>query len=193
MEDYLKFWPSIAGVFFVALVGTLAWPTEEEGQVAEIESLPLPRTSKPPPDPRPADEDVRQERKVLPFAAPDPQVQVTETVVAVPVEGPQERQLHAGDSDVQGALKQINIEVYKADWCDQCQKAIKFLEHNELKFTAYDVEGDWALKEKARRLSGQSGIPVIVIDGDVSVGFSEKEFSESLSAAVERRVLESAQ
>jgi glutaredoxin len=192
LEDYLKYWPSIAGVFFVALVGTLAWPSEEEEGTSEVQTLPSIKQPKQKPDPTASGaEDGKEKKKPVALQVQEfvPEVLTLETVEAVPLEGPGQRNLQAGDKDVKEALKQVEIEVYKADWCVQCQKAIQFFEHNELKFMVHDVEADWSLKDKARRLSGQTGIPVIVIDGTVTVGFSEEELSRRLSAAVEQRVL----
>lgn len=192
MEDYLKYWPSIAGVFFVALLGTLAWRSQEVEETADLLTTSSVKAPKPKPDPTTAaPEETEEKTKAAALQAEllVPEVQVLETVETVAVETPGQRNLQAGDKDVKEALQQVNIEVYKADWCAQCRKAIQFFEHNQLTIAMHDVEEDWSLKDKARRLSGQTGIPVIVIDGVVTVGFSEEDLSERLSAAVEQRVL----
>ena len=62
------------------------------------------------------------------------------------------------------------ITVYGAPWCHWCMKAKQFLESRRVKFEWKDVQ-DSSAAEEAYRKSGQAGIPVIDIDGNVVVGF----------------------
>lgn len=190
MEPLLKFWPSLLGVFILTLCGILFWPKaksvavwvghssddQEQLQAVEASKAKL----------RPKDLD---EQKGSAPPAPQAQIIIEETTVPVLIDGQDGRSLKAEDQDVQAALAEVEIELYEAEGCVDCEKAAEFFKENKLKFVRYDVEKDFAHQEKARRLSRQTGIPVIVIDGVVSVDFSEARLSEQLSAAVERRVL----
>ena len=62
------------------------------------------------------------------------------------------------------------ITVYGAPWCPWCMKAKQFLEEKKIDFEWKDVQ-DSSAAEEAYHKSGQAGIPVIDIDGNVVVGF----------------------
>lgn len=49
--------------------------------------------------------------------------------------------------------------------------AEKFLSANSIPFTAKDVLADESAREEMVKLSGQFGTPVILIDGEVVIGF----------------------
>jgi glutaredoxin-like YruB-family protein len=62
------------------------------------------------------------------------------------------------------------VIVYSADWCPWCHRAMDFLTQNKIKFEMRDVEkGNYG--EEAMKKSGQAGIPVIDIDGEIVVGY----------------------
>jgi membrane-associated protease RseP (regulator of RpoE activity) len=50
-----------------------------------------------------------------------------------------------------------------------------------VKFTEYDVSRDERAAEEMVRTSGQMGVPVIVIDGEVIVGFNRARLQELLA------------
>lgn len=62
------------------------------------------------------------------------------------------------------------VIVYGAPWCPWCMKAKEFLEQRNVDFEWKDVQ-DQALAEEAYNKSGQAGIPVIDINGNIIVGF----------------------
>ncbi|MFH0884494.1 MAG: glutaredoxin domain-containing protein [Candidatus Micrarchaeota archaeon] len=72
-----------------------------------------------------------------------------------------------------------SITVYTAEWCPWCHKVVDFLKENKLKFEEKDVDkennGDECMKK-----SGQGGIPVTIIDGQVVVGYDTKKLKELL-------------
>ncbi|MEW6035872.1 MAG: glutaredoxin domain-containing protein [Candidatus Micrarchaeota archaeon] len=71
------------------------------------------------------------------------------------------------------------VIVYMADWCPWCHRAMDFLKENQVPFEARDVEtGDYA--KECMEKSGQAGIPVIDIDGEIIVGFDAKKLKELL-------------
>jgi len=54
-----------------------------------------------------------------------------------------------------------------------------FLDHN-IQYMEKDVEGDAVAREKMVQKSGQMGVPVIDIDGEIIVGFDKERLSALL-------------
>ena len=71
------------------------------------------------------------------------------------------------------------VIVYSADWCPWCHRVMDFLKENKVPFEARDVEVGNNAKESMTK-SGQAGIPVTDIDGQIVVGFDVKKFKELL-------------
>lgn len=66
-----------------------------------------------------------------------------------------------------------------AEWCPWCHRAMDFLKANKIPFEARDVEQDNNAQESMKK-SGQAGIPVIDIDGEIIVGFDQAKLKELL-------------
>jgi glutaredoxin 3 len=75
-----------------------------------------------------------------------------------------------------------SIIVYGAEWCAFCHVAMKYFDDKGVKYEYRDVDSsqDW-LKESVDK-SGQTGIPVIDLDGDIIVGFDRPKIDSSLKA-----------
>jgi len=72
------------------------------------------------------------------------------------------------------------IEIYSTPKCPFCEKAKNFFKQEGLEYKEYDVATD---KEKRKELiekSKQMGVPVIIIDGKVLVGFIKYDISKAL-------------
>lgn len=71
------------------------------------------------------------------------------------------------------------VIVYSADWCPWCHRAIDFLKQNKVEFEVRDVEhGNYG--EEAMKKSGQAGIPVIDIEGEIVAGFDVEKLKRLL-------------
>ena len=57
-----------------------------------------------------------------------------------------------------------------------------FAEHN-IEYTNYDVSKDLQKRQEMSNLTGQMGVPVIVIDNDIVIGFDKEKISELLGIA----------
>jgi len=66
-----------------------------------------------------------------------------------------------------------NVTVYSAEWCPWCQRTKHFLKDHNVKFTEKDVDNDHEAAHEMVHKTGQSGIPVIDIDGKMIIGFDE--------------------
>lgn len=72
------------------------------------------------------------------------------------------------------------VKIYTTPTCTYCKQAKEFFKEEGVKFTEIDVtENKEAAKEMVEK-SGQMGVPVIVIDGKVIVGFDRDEVEGAL-------------
>ncbi len=72
-----------------------------------------------------------------------------------------------------------NVIVYWADWCPWCHRVMDFLKEHNIKFEGRDVQ-DKKYAEESMKKSGQAGIPVTDIDGQIVVGFDTNKLKELL-------------
>lgn len=63
------------------------------------------------------------------------------------------------------------VVIYTKPGCPYCAAAKEDFTNRGIAFTEHDVTADPEIREKAYRLSGVSAVPVIVQNGEVSVGF----------------------
>ena len=70
------------------------------------------------------------------------------------------------------------VTVYSTQNCPYCRMAKAFLEKHGVPYESIDVGADRAQAEKMIALSGQRGVPVIVIDDEVIVGFDSQRLNE---------------
>ena len=73
----------------------------------------------------------------------------------------------------------MEVTVYSAPWCPWCQKTKEFLKEHGIAFEEKDVQ-EHKYAHEAMDVSGQAGIPVTVIDGQVVVGFDVPRLKELL-------------
>jgi glutaredoxin 3 len=71
------------------------------------------------------------------------------------------------------------VVVYSAEWCPWCHRAIDFLKQNKVEFEVRNVE-EANNGEEAMKKSGQAGIPVIDVDGEIVVGFDTGKLRQLL-------------
>lgn len=72
------------------------------------------------------------------------------------------------------------VKVYSTSHCPYCVMAKKYLESKNVGFQEIDVEKD---KDKAAEMiekSGQMGVPVLEINGEIIVGFNRPEIDRAL-------------
>ena len=73
------------------------------------------------------------------------------------------------------------IKVYSTPSCPYCFTLKEFLKQNNIEFEDIDVSKDEkALKEMVEK-SGQMGVPVVEIDGEIVVGFDKEKISKLLN------------
>lgn len=76
----------------------------------------------------------------------------------------------------------MQIKVYSTPTCPYCARAKEYLSSKGVTFDNIDVSQNQSAADEMVKLSGQMGVPVIVIDGEVIIGF-DKERIDSLIKA----------
>lgn len=73
------------------------------------------------------------------------------------------------------------IIVYGAEWCAFCHTAMRYLDDKGIKGYKYiDIDTDPAAGLEAVNKSGQRGIPVLDIGGDIIIGFDRPRIDAAL-------------
>lgn len=75
------------------------------------------------------------------------------------------------------------VTIYSASWCGFCHVAKEYLDKKGVKYTDKDVDSDRAIAEESMKISGQTGIPVLNINGQIIVGFDRPRIDAALAAA----------
>jgi glutaredoxin-like YruB-family protein len=75
-------------------------------------------------------------------------------------------------------MKQVTI--YSTPTCHFCKEAKAFFKENNIKYTEHDVLADLEQRKLMQEKSGQLGVPVIDIGGEIVVGFNRDRVEELL-------------
>jgi len=71
--------------------------------------------------------------------------------------------------------------IYSAVWCGFCHATKQYLDDKDIAYEDRDVESDPKFATESVTKSGQRGIPVIDIDGDIIVGFDRPRIDAALA------------
>ncbi len=75
---------------------------------------------------------------------------------------------------------QHTVTIYSTDTCHFCHQAKDYFKENNISFTDYNVGTDLAKRKEMVEKTKQMGVPVIVIDNSVMVGFNQPKIAELL-------------
>jgi glutaredoxin 3 len=81
----------------------------------------------------------------------------------------------------------MRVVVYTTPTCGFCHQVKAYLRQRGVPFQEHDVSRDRAAAMQMIQLSGQQGVPVVVIDGQVVVGFDRPRIDQLLSAGAAAR------
>lgn len=73
----------------------------------------------------------------------------------------------------------MKIQIYSSPTCPHCIAAKEFFKKNKIEYQDFNVEKPKNAK-KAQEISGQIGVPVIVVDDKVMVGFDQEKLEKLL-------------
>jgi len=74
-----------------------------------------------------------------------------------------------------------NVTIYTTPSCVYCKMAKAFFTANNVQYTEKNVMSDIPAQEEMIKKSGQLGVPVIDIDGNIVVGFDKSRLSSLLN------------
>jgi glutaredoxin-like YruB-family protein len=72
------------------------------------------------------------------------------------------------------------VIVYTTPTCPWCHMVKRYLEARGIPYTEIDVASDYHAAMQMVRESGQTGVPVVKIDGEIVVGFDRERIDELL-------------
>ncbi len=72
------------------------------------------------------------------------------------------------------------VMVYSTPTCPYCIRAKQFLKDNNIIFEDIDVSNNQSAGEEMVSKSGQMGVPVLDIDGQIIVGFDKQKIQQVL-------------
>jgi glutaredoxin-like YruB-family protein len=79
-------------------------------------------------------------------------------------------------------MNENSITIYSATWCAFCHAAKQYLDKLGVKYTDKDVESDPQAGVEALTKSGQRGIPVLDVGGDIIIGFDRPRIDAALKS-----------
>jgi glutaredoxin len=75
-----------------------------------------------------------------------------------------------------------DVVIYTTSWCGWCRKTRQWLDAKGVSYVNKDIEDDPDAGAEMRELTGgDSGIPVVVIDGEVIQGYNERKMASLLN------------
>lgn len=77
-------------------------------------------------------------------------------------------------------MTNVPITIYSADWCAFCHAAKGYLDQKGIQYVEKNVETEPENAREAMDKSGQTGIPVIDIDGTIIIGFDRPKIDAIL-------------
>jgi len=72
------------------------------------------------------------------------------------------------------------VKIYSTPTCPFCIRAKQYLKDNGIAFEDIDVSANQQTVEEMVAKTGQMGVPVLDIDGDIIVGFDKERIKEAL-------------
>jgi glutaredoxin 3 len=73
-----------------------------------------------------------------------------------------------------------SVTIYSASWCAFCHAAKAYLDKLGVKYLDKDIESDPKIAQEAMDISGQTGIPILDIGGEIIIGFDRPKIDHAL-------------
>lgn len=75
----------------------------------------------------------------------------------------------------------VAVKVYSTPTCVYCKTLKGYLQKNGKEFEDIDVSKDESRLQEMIKISGQMGVPVVEIDGEVITGFDKQKIDQLLN------------
>ncbi len=72
------------------------------------------------------------------------------------------------------------VKIYTTVTCPWCKKTKEFFKENNVKYKEVDVGNDQKAAQEMIKKSGQMGVPVVDVDGEIVIGFDEPRLKKLL-------------
>lgn len=72
------------------------------------------------------------------------------------------------------------VVIYTTPTCGYCHLAKAYFAENSIAYEEKNVAADLAAREEMLKMTQQSGVPVINVDGDLVVGFDQQKIAQLL-------------
>ena len=72
------------------------------------------------------------------------------------------------------------VKIYSTPSCHFCHMAKDYFKENNVAYTEYNVASDLEKRREMIEKSGQMGVPVLDIDGEIIIGFDKEKIKQSL-------------
>jgi len=73
------------------------------------------------------------------------------------------------------------VELFVTSWCPYCVKAKAYFDAKGIAYTTHDIEKDQAAAARFQKY-GQSGVPLVLINGKPIAGYSVAAYEKALGA-----------
>jgi len=73
-----------------------------------------------------------------------------------------------------------SVTIYSTPTCHFCHLAKEFFNDKGVKYTEYDVLTNLEKRQEMLEKTGQMGVPVIIIDDQIVIGFDQAQISSLL-------------
>jgi len=74
----------------------------------------------------------------------------------------------------------VEVEIFTTPTCIWCRKTKEWFKEHKVKYEEHDVSVDDKAREEMIEKSEQMGVPVVLVDGQVIVGFDEQALKKAL-------------
>lgn len=74
----------------------------------------------------------------------------------------------------------MGVKIYTTPTCSFCHAAMEFFKEHNIEFQKLDVFSDEKAREEMIQKSGQLGVPVIDVNGQIVLGFDKPKLSQLL-------------
>ena len=73
-----------------------------------------------------------------------------------------------------------NVTIYTTPTCVYCREAKEFFKEHNVEYEEKDVVQDEQARNDMIQKSGQMGVPVIDVNGEIIIGYNKKKLAELL-------------
>jgi glutaredoxin-like YruB-family protein len=78
-------------------------------------------------------------------------------------------------------MAEKKVVIYSTPTCPNCKRTKAYLSQKGIAYTDLNVAADKDLAKEMIQKSGQMNVPVLVIDGEIVVGFDQNKLDKLLS------------